>query len=122
MKFCCMQTGDWGFGLALAMAVGLGVALGIGLDPARAAQAHKVAMADSQFGPRTLKAKVGDTLSFDNDDYENHWVYVPTFGHQISRAGMKPGDKWQVMLTKPGTFLVNCGLHAKMTATVTVEP
>jgi len=46
---------------------------------------------------------------------------VPTFGHQISRAGMKTGDKWEVQLNKPGTFLVNCGLHAKMTATVTVE-
>lgn len=117
-----MKSADWYFGLALAAAVGTGAVIGISLDPARAAQAHKLAMADSQFGPRVLKAKVGDTLSFDNDDYENHWVYVPTFGHQISRNGMKPGDKWQVMLTKPGTFLVNCGLHAKMTATVTVEP
>jgi len=67
------------------------------------------------------KAKVGDTLSFVNDDYENHWVYVPTFGHQISRAGIKPGESWNVELQRPGTFIVNCGLHSKMTTTVTVE-
>lgn len=117
-----MKSMNWQVGLAFALAVGAGWTLGFGLDPARAAQAHKMGMTDSQFGPKTLKAKVGDTLSFDNDDYENHWIYVPTFGHQISRAGMKPGDSWQVMLTKPGTFLVNCGLHSKMTASVTVEP
>jgi len=116
-----MKSTDWRFGLALAMAVGVGTVIGFGLDPVLAAQAHKIGMADSQFGPKVVKAKVGDTLLFDNDDYENHWVYVPTFGHQISRAGMKTGDKWEVQLNKPGTFLVNCGLHAKMTATVTVE-
>jgi len=109
------------FGLALATAVVSGMAAGFGLETARAAQAHKIGMADSQFGPKAVKAKVGDTLTFTNDDYDNHWVYVPTFGHQISRAGMKPGETWDVVLHKPGTFIVNCGLHSKMTTTVTVE-
>ena len=117
-----MKSMDWRFGLALALAVGMGAAVGFGLDPARAAQAHKMGMTDSQFGPRMVKAKVGDTLSLVNDDYENHWIYVPTFGFQISRNNIKPGDDWNVPLTKAGTFLVNCGLHSKMTATVTVEP
>jgi len=115
-----MKTGNWLFGLALATAVGTGGVLGFGLEAARAAQTHKIGMAESKYGP-AIKAKVGDTLSFVNDDYENHWVYVPTFGHQISRAGMKPGESWNVELTRPGTFLVNCGLHSKMTTTVTVE-
>ena len=87
--------------------------LGFGLETGRAAQAHKVGMADSKYGPATIKAKVGDTLSFVNDDYENHWVYVPTFGHQISRAGIKPGESWNVELQRPGTFIVNCGLPAR---------
>lgn len=116
-----MKSSNWLFGLALAIAVATGVAAGFGLETARAAQTHKMGMADSQFGPKAVKAKVGDTLTFTNDDYENHWVYVPTFGHQISRAGMKPGENWEVTLHRPGTFIVNCGLHSKMTATVTVE-
>jgi plastocyanin len=116
-----MQKGDRLFGLALATAVGTGTLLGFCLETAWAAQTHKIGMAESKYGPATIKAKVGDTLSFVNDDYENHWVYVPTFGHQISRAGMKPGENWNVELTRPGTFIVNCGLHAKMTTTVTVE-
>lgn len=116
-----MRKGDWLFGLALATAVGTGTLLGFGLETARAAQTHKIGMAESKFGPAAVKAKVGDTLSFVNDDYENHWVYVPNFGHQISRAGMKPGENWNVTLHQPGTFIVNCGLHAKMTTTVTVE-
>lgn len=116
-----MKTGNWLFGPALAAAVTTGALLGFGLETGRAAQAHKVGMADSKYGPATIKAKVGDTLSFVNDDYENHWVYVPTFGHQISRAGIKPGESWNVELQRPGTFIVNCGLHSKMTTTVTVE-
>jgi plastocyanin len=116
-----MRKSDFLFGLALATAVGTGATLGFSLETARAAQAHKIAMADSKYGPAMVKAKVGDTISFVNDDYENHWVYVPTFGHQISRAGMKPGENWDVVLHKPGTFIVNCGLHAKMTTTVMVE-
>ena len=115
-----MKQDKWLFGLALATAVGTGSILGFGMEAARAAQIHKVGMAESKYGP-AIKAKVGDTLSFVNDDYENHWVYVPTFGHQISRAGMKPGETWNVELHRPGTFLVNCGLHSKMTTTVTVE-
>ena len=115
-----MKGINWLFGLALAVAVGTGALLGFGLETARAAQIHKVGMADSKYGP-AIKAKVGDTLSFVNDDYENHWVYVPTFGHQISRAGIKPGESWNVELQRPGTFIVNCGLHSKMTTTVTVE-
>ncbi len=117
-----MRKIEWSFGLALAVATAGGAAIGFSLDPAWAAQTHKIGMADSQYGPRAVKAKVGDTLSFTNDDYENHWVYVPTFGHQISRAGIKPGEGWNVMLGKPGTFIVQCGLHSKMSATVTVEP
>ncbi len=116
-----MKHDKWLFGLALATAVGTGTIMGFGLETARAAQAHKIGMADSKYGPGAIKAKVGDTLSFVNDDHENHWVYVPTFGHQISRAGMKPGETWNVELHRPGTFLVNCGLHSKMTTTVTVE-
>ena len=37
------------------------------------------------------------------------------------RAGIKPGESWNVELQRPGTFIVNCGLHSKMTTTVTVE-
>lgn len=116
-----MSKNNWLFGLALATAGAIGIVGGFGFESARAAQTHKMGMADSQFGPRAVKAKVGDTLTFANDDYENHWIYVPTFGHQISRNGIKPGENWEVVLHKPGTFLVNCGLHSKMTATVTVE-
>lgn len=64
-----MRKGDWLFGLALATAVGTGTLLGFGLETARAAQTHKIGMAESKFGPATVKAKVGDTLSFVNDDY-----------------------------------------------------
>ena len=57
---------------------------------------------------------------FDNDDYENHWVYSPTVDHLVSKAGIKPGEKFELMLGKPGKFMILCALHTKMTTTITV--
>jgi plastocyanin len=110
------------FGLGLAAAVAAGAALGIvGMDAARAASQIKVSMAGSTYGPKAIKAKVGDTIVFTNDDHGNHWVYVPTVGFLVSKAGIKPGENFELKATSAGTFLVQCGLHTGMTATVTVE-
>jgi plastocyanin len=106
--------------LALAGAFGIGVALNVGMHAANAASQHKIGMMNSTYGPGAISARVGDTIVFDNDDYENHWVYVPTVDHQVSRAGIKPGEKFEIMLGKPGKFLVLCALHTKMTTTISV--
>ena len=112
-----------GWALPAAVAVTAAAIVGFGLapDPARAAAKHKVTMAGSTYGPKTIKAKVGDVVSFDNDDFTNHWVYVPTLGFQVSRAGLKQGESFELALKQPGTFLVECGLHVGMSMTVTVE-
>jgi plastocyanin len=81
----------------------------------------KVSMVGSAYAPGQLKAKVGDTLVFSNDDIATHWVYVPTEGFQVSRAGLKEGETFKLSLRKAGTFRVACGLHDNMTMTVTVE-
>ena len=81
----------------------------------------KVSMVGSTYAPGDVKAKVGDTLVFSNDDFTSHWVYVPTMGYAVSRAGLKEGDTFKLALLKPGTFRVACGLHESMVMTVTVE-
>lgn len=106
--------------LALASAFVVGAALNAGMHSARAAGTHKIGMMNSTYGPGAISAKVGDTVVFDNDDYENHWVYSPTVDHQMSKAGIKPGEKFELLLGKPGKFLVLCALHTKMTTTITV--
>lgn len=96
-----------------------GIALGVGGSMA-AGGVHKISMAGSKYAPTMIKARVGDTISFVNDDFENHWVYVPTVGYQVSRAGQKPGENFDIVARLPGKFTVLCGLHSGMEATVTV--
>lgn len=107
--------------IALAFALGAGIALGIGADSARAGAEIKVAMAGVTYAPKMVEARVGDILNFSNDDFVNHWVYVPTLGHQISRANQKPGEDFKVTLGKDGTFEVLCALHTNMAMTVAVR-
>ena len=81
----------------------------------------KVSMVGSTYAPGDVKAKVGDTLVFSNDDFTSHWVYVPTMGYAVSRAGLTEGESFKLPLRKAGTFRVACGLHESMVMTVTVE-
>jgi plastocyanin len=80
-------------------------------------------MAGSNYTPAAVSARVGDTIRFDNDDFENHWVYVPSVGnYQVSRAGIKPGETFDIVARTPGKFTVLCGLHTSMETIVTVTP
>jgi plastocyanin len=105
----------------LAAAAAVGIAIGATAGSVFAATAHKVSMSGSKYAPAAVNAKVGDTIRFDNDDFENHWVYVPTVGsYQVSRAGIKPGETFDIVARQPGKFTVLCGLHTSMETVVTV--
>lgn len=104
-----------------AVALGAGLYLGQMHNDARAASEHKMGMMGVAYTPKLLRVKVGDTINFLNDDLIDHWVYVPTFGHQISRANQKPGESFKFVAGKTGTFDVECALHVDMSARVVVE-
>lgn len=117
-----MFTRSTAGGVVLAAAAAIGVGLGITAGSVFAGTAHKVSMAGSKYAPAAVTARVGDTIRFDNDDFENHWVYVPTVGgYQVSRAGIKPGESFDIVARAPGRFTVLCGLHASMETVVTVS-
>jgi plastocyanin len=113
-----LKVGPAAFLAAGAFGIGLGVMAG----SVSASTAHKVSMSGSTYAPKAMQARVGDTIRFDNDDFENHWVYVPTAGYQVSRAGQKPGETFDIVVRKAGTFTVLCGLHTQMEAKVIVSP
>lgn len=106
----------------LAAAGAAGIALGVMAGSVSAGTAHRVTMSGTAYAPKMVQAKVGDTIRFDNDDFENHWVYVSTVGnYQVSRAGLKPGETFDIVARRPGTFTVLCGLHTQMETVVTVS-
>jgi plastocyanin len=80
----------------------------------------KVGMAGSTYSPATIKAKVGDTLVFENDDFTNHWVFVPTAGYSFDLGNQKEKEMRRYTLKKPGKFEIECVVHPAMKIMVEV--
>ena len=70
------------------------------------------------FGPQKLTVKVGDTVTWINEDDIPHTV-VST-GHFRSKA-LDTEDKYSFTFTTPGTFEYFCGLHPHMQGSIVVE-
>ncbi len=93
----------------------------LALLPASAAAAeHTVTMAGLAYAPARIEARVGDTLTFVNDDGLDHNVFVPTRGFGVDLGAQKPGATTRLPLGKPGTFEVECVIHPHMLLTVSV--
>lgn len=71
---------------------------------------HEISMDDTNFSVTELVISQGDTVIFKNIGQEEHWPASnlhPT--HEVysdfdSLSGIKPGDSWSMIFTKPGTW------------------
>jgi plastocyanin len=107
----------WNFvrgGFAAALLLALASALP---GMARAAQLE-VKIDNFTFGPQKLTVKVGDTVTWINQDDIPHTV-VST-GHFRSKA-LDTDDKYAFTFTTAGTFEYFCGLHPHMQGSIVVE-
>jgi plastocyanin len=75
-----------------------------------------IAEQNQQFVPSTLTVKVGDKVTFSNQDSVPHHVFVDTtdLGDQQSGADVV----WTA--EKDGTFALTCSLHPAMTGQIVV--
>ncbi len=73
-----------------------------------------------QFSPRVLDIKVGDTVTFRNDDKHRHNVYSRTSGHTFRIKKQKPGQSNDVVFDRTGEIKVRCAMHPKMKMVITV--
>jgi|UPI0004B22F17 plastocyanin len=89
--------------------------------PCQAAE-HRITMVGSTYKPAVIEANVGDTLIFDNDDTEAHEVFVPTVAFSTDLGKQDPGKPARLVLTRPGTFEVECVFHQHMLTRVVVKP
>lgn len=64
----------------------------------------------------------GDTIVFTNNDDSDHNVFVPTKGFGVDLGVQKPGATARLAVARPGTFEVECVLHANMLLKVEVKP
>lgn len=114
---------------AAATLVGAALAGSLVLTPAASATSRKVGIGNFQWSAPAVTVDLGDTVT---------WVWTgPDTQHSVTglsanAAGWdsdpgrtpdhKPGDRFQIRFTAPGTYEFHCVLHGIVRGSVTVEP
>lgn len=73
------------------------------------------------FSEKQVTLKVGDTVSFVNDDEITHNVYSRSKGHRFDIGAQRPGTTVSHQFTAPGKVKVRCAIHPRMKLTVNVK-
>ena len=82
---------------------------------------HIVEQSGKKFAPETLKVKVGDTVTFVNNDSITHNVFSRTNDHRFNIGAQKAGEQKAVKFDKNGLIDVRCAMHPTMRLKVEVE-
>jgi len=78
-----------------------------------------VSMKNIQFSPKSVTAKVGQTVKWTNDDSVDHNV-TATSGATFKSSTFGQGKSYSTKLTKAGTINYVCTIHPGMTGTLIV--
>jgi len=101
---------------------GFAAALMLALASALPGDAHaanlEVKIDNFTFGPQKLTVKVGDTVTWLNEDDIPHTVV--SVGKFRSKA-LDTDDKYSFTFTAAGTYEYFCGLHPHMQGSIVVE-
>jgi plastocyanin len=119
----------WSTPRAAAPLLALGAALALTAAPPALATSRKVAIGDFRWSPPQVSVDLGDTVT---------WIWVgPDTQHSITGLSAnaaqydsdrgrtpdhKPGDRFQIRFTQPGTYDFHCVLHGIVRGTVSVQP
>ena len=81
----------------------------------------EVSQKGKAFSPGEISIKMGDKVSFVNDDAVSHNVYCRGKDFSFNIGAQEPGQTNAVQFTKPGKFLVRCAVHVSMKLVVNVQ-
>jgi len=90
------------------------VAIVVALSVPAHANDHPVGQLKKAFTVPVVKAKVGDTVTFKNDDEFAHNVFSLSSIQEFDLGSYKKGEVRSVKLTAPGTIEVECAIHPEM--------
>jgi plastocyanin len=77
---------------------------------------------DTEFQPRALWVRVGDTVRFTNRDNFYHNVFSPTPGNQFDLGLYRGGVAKSLEVPRAGEIDVYCNIHPNMKAKLLVVP
>lgn len=80
----------------------------------------KVAIADFAFAPADIQAKVGDKITFTNEDSAPHTA-TATEGAKFDSGSLDQGASFSYTTKKAGSIKFICSFHPNMVGTITVS-
>ncbi|UGQ47991.1 methylamine utilization protein [Massilia endophytica] len=81
----------------------------------------EVGQKDMKFSRWRIVVKVGDTVSFKNDDTVSHNIFSLSEAKTFDLGSYQPGQSRKVTFNKPGMVEVECAVHPSMHMTVEVQ-
>jgi plastocyanin len=85
------------------------------------AKEFEVAQKNKEFSPNALKIKVGDTVSFKNDDPFSHNVFSLSDTKTFDLGSYPQGQTRKITFDKPGAVEVECAIHPDMKINIEVR-
>ena len=82
---------------------------------------HEINQQDRHFSQTEITIKVGDTISFKNDDEVTHNVFSTTRGMEFDLHRQAPGASSTIPFSKAGDAEVDCSIHPRMKLLVHVR-
>jgi plastocyanin len=82
---------------------------------------HEITQQDRHFSQTEITIKVGDTISFKNDDEVTHNVFSTTPGMEFDLHRQAPGASSTIPFGKAGDAEVDCSIHPRMKLMVHVK-
>jgi plastocyanin len=86
---------------------------------ASAGKTVKIVMQNTAFSPKSITAKVGQTVVWTNQDPFDHNV-TATKGEEFKSKNFGQGASYSYKLDKAGKISYTCTIHPGMNATITV--
>ena len=82
---------------------------------------HVVGQKNRAFSTNSLKAKVGDTVNFRNDDPFFHNIFSLSDTQSFDLGSYSQGQSRKVTLQKEGRIDVECAIHPEMKMVIEVS-
>lgn len=87
--------------------------------PASSVAGNSVTISNFAFSPASLEVKVGDKVTFTNNDSTTHTI---TSGTGVFNSGnVAAGKSFEYTFKTAGAFPYHCSIHPSMTGTIIVK-
>lgn len=84
------------------------------------AQTYNVEIKNFAFNPSTTNIKVGDSVTWTNNDGATHTITSDS-GTELASSGISSGSTYSHTFSTAGTYNYHCSIHTSMKGTIVVS-